>query len=78
MNAWRQEQIVALVKANGPIARKDIVQALGMNEKTAGQILSKLKRKGLLVSGHGYYSKWSIPEQPAPTFDLAQVWRATA
>lgn len=68
---WRQRQILEFIAAHGAVRRGQVIKALQLNEKTADNLLSTLRARGLVDRGRGCCSIYTLAHPLAP--DIARV-----
>lgn len=63
-----EEKVIALVREQSFVTRKEVESLLGMSQTTCGRLLKQMERSGQIVqSGRGRYTRYRLPETDAQT-----------
>jgi ATP-dependent DNA helicase RecG len=61
-----EEKVIALVRAQGYVTRKEMESLLGMSQTTCGRLLKQMTRNGQIVqTGRGKITRYCFPENGA-------------
>ncbi len=61
-----EEKVIAMVREQGFVTRKEVESLLGMSQTTCGRLLKQMERNGRIVqTGRGRYTRYRLPENGA-------------
>ncbi len=61
-----EEKVIAMVREQDFVTRKEVESLLGMSQTTCGRLLKQMERNGQIVqSGRGRYTRYCLPENGA-------------